>query len=166
MRTLSLLALLALSSCVISSSEQRYDVDEVAAQYSRDVATLHRAQAKLEREYPTPISQDFGAAGAIYIDEVALVGRPGHSKFRVHFTWVNTTETDYPVVDIRLTLTDNVLEAEWSETLEMRLPYRLRLTPSSSYTSWFEMPAHGVYLRDDWSWDIEVRAHERDPLWD
>lgn len=161
-----LLAPLLLSSLACRAERTHFDLEEATARYEARLERFHRIQAEFEEENPVPQRFDFGDAGSVFVDEVELVGRPGRAFLRVHFTWVNTTGRAYPVVDLRLTLRDPETGTEWSESLEMRLPYRLELTPDSSYTSWFETPTHGVHLKPAWSWEFFVRPHERDPLWD
>ena len=157
---LRLLPLALLCAACNSQPEQHFDLAEVRAQYERDQDAFHRAQADVEQRYPVPMRLEFDDAGAIFVDQVALVGHPGKARLRVHFTWLNTGEVAYPVVDVRLTLRDAETETEWSDTLEMRLPYKHELTPDSSYTSWFETPTHGVHLREGWTWRLEVRPYE------
>ncbi len=153
----AVLILCLFSSCVFNASPEAPNLAWVEAQHNRDLRTFERAQAELEARYPVPMELDFQDAGAIWIDEIALTGRPGKAFLRLHFTWLNTSTKSYPEVDARLTLTDPATGTEWSETLAMRLPYKYHLTPGSSYTSWFETPIHGLYLHKGWQWRLEVR---------
>ena len=161
LRTLTLTLLLACSACSVTP-EQRFDLEEVRAQYERDQAAFGRAQADLERRNPVPMRLDFEDAGSVFVDRVALVGHPGSAFLRVHFTWVNTSGEAFSVVDMRLTQRDTGADLEWSQTLEMRLPFKYSLGPDSTYTSWFEVPTHGVHLREGWDWELHVRPRTRD----
>jgi hypothetical protein len=160
---LRILTLLLVCSACSFTGAHHFDLEEVRAQYERDQAAFSRAQADLERRYPVPMRLDFEGAGSLFVDRVALVGRPGKAFLRIHFTWVNTTSEAYPVVDVRLTQRDSTTDIEWSETLEMRLPFKYSLGPDSSYTSWFESSTHGVHLREGWDWELHVRPDERHP---
>lgn len=158
-----LLPLALLSAACAGQPERHFDPAELRAQYERDQAVFRRAQADVEQRYPVPMRLEFSDAGAVFVDQVALVVRPGKAFLRVHFTWLNTGEVAYPVVDVRLTLRDAATETEWSDQVEMRLPYKHQLTPDSSYTSWFETPTHGLHLREGWTWRLEVRPHAPPP---
>ena len=162
---LALLAIPLITACA-GPEKVKFDLEEATARWERDVANFERAQAWVERTWPVPQRLDFDEGGSVFIDRIALVGRAGKANLRLHFTWVNTAGKSYPVVDVKLTLRDLESDHEWSDSLEMRLPFKHQLTPNSSYTSWFDTPTHGLYLKENWEWELSVVPHERDPTWD
>jgi hypothetical protein len=158
----TLLVLIPLNACQTPSSETQDERARIEAQRAQDFADLARARAELEARTELPQRIDFGDAGSVFIDKLELAGQPGHVNLHMHFTWVNTSDQAYPAVDLRLTLRDPERSIEWSETHEMKLPYRYGLTPDSSYTSWFEAKMHALYLTPGWEWELQVRTRELD----
>ncbi len=156
----TLLALCALLGCAADEGARHFDIEGLAARYERDRRDFAEAQDRLEESVELPLRLDFADGGVVLIDQLKLVGRPDKAFLRLRFTWVNTAGRSYPAVDIKLTQSDEATQADWSESIEMRLPLSYSLTPDSSYTSWFEMPTHAAHLREGWSWELHVRPQE------
>jgi len=139
------------------------DLEALRVAHEEDLARFAAAEEALARRTSLPMRFDYPGIGTVLVDECELIGRPGKAFLRLHFTWVNTTTTTFPLVQARLTLFDPATETEWSQTLDMRLPYRLSMGPDSSYTSWFEMPTRGVHLHEGWEWEIDLRLEDGKP---
>lgn len=149
---------LAFTGCADHAALRQQEVARIAAEHERHVQEFEVARAKFRRENPMPLRFDLGDRGTLLVDEASLEGRPGTEHLWVRFTFVNTTPTPIESARVLLTLSDRTTDEEWSETMDLGLPFGFRFSTDSSYTSTFRMPLHGLYLAEDWSWSIDVTS--------
>ena len=71
---------------------------------------------------------------------------------------MNTTDASIDSVRITLTLRDPDGGADRVQRMELKLPFKFRFSPDSSYSTHFEIPTEGIHLRPGWSWQIRAEA--------
>jgi len=149
---------LSLLGCADQATQRQEEVARIAAEHERHVQEFEVARAKFRRENPMPLRLDLGDRGTLLIGEASLEGRPGTEHLWVRFTFVNTTPALLESARVVLTLSDRTTDEEWSETMDLGLPFGFRFSTDSSYTSSFRMPLDGLYLAEDWDWSIDVAS--------
>ena len=151
------LALGCLSACATQDAE-RAILERMAAEHAQCLADFDRARLELESSTPLPQEWDFGPDGTILVHKVALVGRLGAEILKVTYTYVNTTGRSVKTARVTLTMRDPETETEWSQEMDLTLPYKFRFTRDSSYSTWFEIPTHGAHTHPGWEWSLAVEA--------
>ncbi len=142
--------------CKDAATLRQEEVARIAAAHELYTAELEMARAMFEAKYPTPQEFDYGTNGTLILREAEIAGLPGSEKLWIKFTFINQTGLSIPKTQVVLTLRDDENELEWSETMELVLPFALRLGHNSSYSSFFEMPLHGLHRKSDWSWRLDL----------
>ena len=147
-----------LAGCKTQAELNREEVQRISAAHDRYMQQMEMIRADFQRENPMPLKLDFGTEGTLVLRECQIAGLPGHEKLRLKFTFLNATGITLNQTTVTLTLIDRVNELEWSEIMDVSLPYNLKLGHNSSYSSFFEMPLEGLHLRGDWDWRIELES--------
>lgn len=159
-RVLLPLASLLLAGCQSAEEERHAEVERIAAQHAAYLEEFRLAQIEFERANPAPQRLDFGDQGSILIRECGLQGRPGTESLRVKFTYVNSTSRTLDSAHVFITLRDPESGSEWSEVIDVDVPFGLRFGPNSTHTSYFETPLRGIYRKPGWQWELSVQAEE------
>ena len=152
-----LLALGSLSACATDNSEREI-LDRMAAEHALCLAQYEQARLELQAATSLPQEWNFGPQGTILVREVDLVGRPGDEILKVSYTYVNTTGRPVKTARVTLTFRDPETETEWSQEMDLSLPYRFKFTRDSSYSTWFEIPTNGAHTHEGWEWSLSVEA--------
>jgi len=156
-------ALLVVAGCLVcacqnTARERQEEVRRIAEAHDRYVRELEVIRADFQAQNPMPLRIEFGTGGTLILHECGIAGLPGSEKLRVRFSFLNLTGLPIERSEVVLTLIDNQNELEWSEIMDLELPFGLSLGHNSSYTSFFEMPLEGLHRRGDWDWRIELRS--------
>jgi len=152
-----LLASSCLSACATDNSDREI-LERMAAEHALCVAQYEHARSELEARTPLPQEWDFGPEGTILVREVDLVGRPGDEILKVSYTYVNTTGRPVKTARVTLTFLEPETETEWSQEMDLTLPYRFKFTRDSSYSTWFEIPTNGAHTHEGWEWSLSVES--------
>jgi len=153
---LLLISLPGATGCLAPTTQHEEEVKRLTEAHERYLRSFHLAQADFHRANPMPVKLDLADRGTVLLSECSLEGRPGTEHLWVRFTWVNTTGHGLESVAVTLTLLDEATGTEWSEKIDLKLPFGLGLGAESSYTTSFRTPLRGLYLKEDWSWSLEV----------
>lgn len=146
-----------LVGCQDTAQQLRHEeVQRIAAAHERYLKELEVARADFQRENPMPLKLDYGTSGTLLLHECSIAGLPGSEKLRLKFTFLNVTGLTIPSTKVVLTLIDKENDLEWSEIMELELPFGLAMGHNSSYSSFFEMPMNGLHRRSDWDWRVEL----------
>lgn len=156
----ALALLLLIVSCKSAEQERREEVQRIAAQHAAYMNEYQVAQAKFARDNPVPTRLEFGPDGSILVRECELQGRPGSESLRVKFTFVNSTSRTFDSAQVFITLRDPDSGTEWSEVIDVSVPFGLRFGPNSTHTSYFETPLRGIYTRPGWEWELSVQTED------
>ena len=146
-----------LTACVTDNSD-RAILERMATEHAQCLADFERARAELESRTPLPQEWDFGSNGTLLVRKVDLAGRPGKEFLKVRFTYVNTTGRRVKTARVTLTMRDPVTETEWTQEMDLTLPYKFTFTRGSSYSTWFEIPTYGAHRHPGWEWSLAVEA--------
>ena len=150
-------ALIALGAgCADQASRNREEVARIAEQHERYMQEFELAKARFEHENPMPVKVDLGEKGTLLIKDASLQGRPGTEHLYVRFSYVNTTGRRLKSATCTLTLHDRKTETEWSETMDLKLPFGFEFGHESSFTGSFRTPARGIYRQGDWDWSLDI----------
>ena len=152
------IAAILLSGCVSPPNEGKREVELMAERHEQYMREFHLAQAEFERKNPVPIKLESQEHGTLIITACSLEGRIGNELVWVRFTYVNTTKFLIGSGKVVLTLIDTQTGTEWSEAIDMKLPFSHSFNEGSSFTSSFRMPTEGLHRRDGWDWRIEFET--------
>lgn len=144
------------AGCADQASRNREEVARISEQHDRYMQEFGLAKAQFERENPMPVKVDLGEKGTLLIRDAGLEGRPGTEHLYVRFSYVNTTGRRLESATCTLTLYDRKTETEWSEAMDLKLPFGFEFGQDSSFTGSFRTPTRGIYRQDEWDWSLDI----------
>lgn len=150
-----------LVSCQNTATERQDEVRRIAEAHDRYLKELEVARANFQAENPMPLRLEFGTNGTLLLNECGISGLPGSEKLRLKFSFLNLTGITIESAQVVLTLVDRTNELEWSEIMDISLPFGLNMGHNSSYSSFFEMPLNGLHRRGNWDWRVELRSKRK-----
>ncbi|MCP3918133.1 MAG: hypothetical protein GY711_21500 [bacterium] len=150
--------LYAAASCAATDTFEKDLLARMKVQHEAELSAFADARGEFEGKYPMPQALDFGNEGTVILNRCELVGRLGKEMLKVRYTFVNTSGLPMREAIVSLTARDPATGAEQAEEMTLRFPHALKLTPNSTYSTWFELPTHGIHLTQDWVWEVGLEA--------
>ena len=133
-------AALLVAACAATDGE-RDELAAIDARHAEHLERFERLQASFARANPVPREIDLGPRGTILVHEALLQGYPGREELRLVYTWVNTTARPVERVDVAVALRDPERGLAASERQSLALPFGVRFSADSSYTTFVHVPA-------------------------
>ena len=87
-----------------------------------------------------------------------LRGWPGRAYLHFEFTFENTSGQRLETPRVVFLVCDQ--DTEQSTWLDLEMPFALAMMPATTYTSWLDVDANDLHLREDWTWSVELEFEE------
>ena len=151
-----LLSFSALAACAPLQPERVRVAEAIDARHQRELRAFEAEKARIERSDDDLRVFELGSDGVLVVQDVELIGWPSAAYLRVEYTYVNTSDSARKAPAVTLTVVDPATGEDSWVTEEGVLPLGLRLQPESTYSSWIEVPTHGLHQRDGWTWELSA----------
>lgn len=143
-----------------AASERRLDLAEIETRHLEQRMAFKAEQESFARENPVPRRLEVPGVGEVILHECALQGLEGEEVLRLHYTWFNSTGRTVRGARIRVVLRDPATGREWVDETSLRASFVQPFIADCSYTTWREIPTHGLHKLPSWEWRIEASPIE------